>query len=807
MFKSYLTIGWRNLLSDTGYSSINISGLAIGMTVAMFIGLWIQDEVSFNKYHKNHDSIAQVWSGGTDPLTGEILGGYALQFPVGATLKNNYPQYFKHVLMAWWISKNTISSAEEKFSKEGVFIDPDALEMLSLKMLKGSYRSLEKQNSIVISRSMAEAIFAKEDPINKVLRIDNRMDVEVTGVFEDIPRNNTFGQVQFFSTWSLWLASNDWVRNAVADWDNRMTNTYVQLQSNTTFEEANAAIHDLLYKSVPKDFFATIEKYKPFVQVVPMNTWHLYSEFENGQPAGGRIIFVWLFGIVGAFVLLLACINFINLSTARSEKRAKEVGIRKTIGSARHQLIVQFMSESFMLVVIAFGLSVLLLASLLPMFNTVAGKDIAMPFAIPAFWFLGVAFIVFTGFMAGIYPAFYLSSFQPVTVLKGVFRFGRSAALPRKILVVVQFAVSVVLIIGTLIVYQQIEYARDRPIGYNRSGLISMELKDPGFKGKLNVLTTELLASGVVSEAATSSAPLTALWNTTGGYTWPGKDSNMESEFANTNVTFDFGKTIGWEVIAGRDFSRELATDSIDAIIINESASKYMGLQNPVGERITDVDEFGNPEWTKVIIGIVKDVVVASPYEPVMQTIYYYDENASNVLHMRIAPSVSASAALPRIKAVLEKVVPSAMFDYKFVDQEYATKFAQEERVGQLAAIFSVLAIFISCLGLFGLASFVAEQRTKEIGIRKVMGASIFNLWRMLSREFVVLVIVSCVAALPASYVLMNNWLEKYEYRTELSWCIFLISCLAAIAVTLLTVSYQSIKAAVANPVNSLRSE
>ncbi|HEY9487057.1 MAG TPA: ABC transporter permease, partial [Chryseosolibacter sp.] len=436
MFKSYLTIGWRNLLSDTGYSSINISGLAIGMTVAMFIGLWIQDEVSFNKYHKNHDSIAQVWSGGTDPLTGEILGGYALQFPVGATLKNNYPQYFKHVLMAWWISKNTISSAEEKFSKEGVFIDPDALEMLSLKMLKGSYRSLEKQNSIVISRSMAEAIFAKEDPINKVLRIDNRMDVEVTGVFEDIPRNNTFGQVQFFSTWSLWLASNDWVRNAVADWDNRMTNTYVQLQSNTTFEEANAAIHDLLYKSVPKDFFATIEKYKPFVQVVPMNTWHLYSEFENGQPAGGRIIFVWLFGIVGAFVLLLACINFINLSTARSEKRAKEVGIRKTIGSARHQLIVQFMSESFMLVVIAFGLSVLLLASLLPMFNTVAGKDIAMPFAIPAFWFLGVAFIVFTGFMAGIYPAFYLSSFQPVTVLKGVFRFGRSAALPRKILVV-----------------------------------------------------------------------------------------------------------------------------------------------------------------------------------------------------------------------------------------------------------------------------------------------------------------------------------------------------------------------------------
>ena len=807
MFKSYLKIGWRNLLSDTGYSLINICGLAIGMTVAMFIGLWIHDEVSFNTYHKNHDSIAQVWNGGTDPLAGEISGGYAMQFPVGATLKNNYPQYFKHILMAWWINKYTISSAEEKFSKDGIFIEPEALEMLSLKMLEGSYRSLEKQNSIVISRSMAETIFGKDDPINKALRIDNRMDVEVTGVFEDIPRNSNFGQVQFFSTWSLWLASNDWVRNAVADWDNRMTNTYVQLQPNTNFEEVNAAIHDLFYKSVPKDFFETIEKYKPFVQVVPMNTWHLYSEFENGKPTGGRITFVWLFGIVGAFVLLLACINFINLSTARSEKRAKEVGIRKTIGSARHQLIMQFMSESFVVVVIAFALSVLLMTSLLPIFNEVAGKAIALPFAIPEFWFLAIAFIAFTGFMAGIYPAFYLSSFKPVTVLKGAFRFGRSGSLPRKILVVVQFTISVILIIGTLIVYQQIEFARNRPIGYNRSGLISMELKDPGFKGKLNVLRAEMLASGVVSEAATSSAPLTAVWNTTGGYTWPGKDPYMESEFANTNVTYEFGKTIGWEVIAGRDFSPELATDSIDAIIINESASKYMGLQNPVGEKFTDVDEFGNPKWSKVIIGVVKDLVVASPYEPVMQTIYYYDANASNVLHIRIAPSVSASAALPRIKAVLEKVVPSAMFDYKFVDQEFATKFAQEERVGQLAAIFSVLAIFISCLGLFGLASFVAEQRTKEIGIRKVMGASIFNLWRMLSRDFVVLVIVSCVVALPTSYLLMNNWLQKYEYRTELSWWIFLASCFAAITVTLLTVSYQSIKAAMMNPVKSLRSE
>jgi ABC-type antimicrobial peptide transport system permease subunit len=806
MLKSYLKIGWRNLLSNMGYSLINIGGLAIGMTVAMFIGLWVHDETSFNKYHENYDYIGQIRHNNYDPSTGLIDGGPALEFPIGAALKNTYPQYFKHVVMAWWPGDYSISREEEKFSRKGMFAESAVLEMFSIRMKEGSYRSLDKQNSVVISQAMADAIFGKEDPMNKSLRINNTMDVEVTGVFETIPRNNQLGDVHFFAPWTLWIASNAWLHGKETDWDNRMTNTYVQLEPNTTVEEVNAAIKDLFPKNVPADFYATIAKYKPYPAIVPMSKWHLYSEFENGEPAGGLITFVWLFGIVGVFVLLLACINFINLSTARSEKRAKEVGVRKAIGSARKQLVLQFLSESLMVVTIAFVVSMVLVALLQPLFNELADKDISLPFANPGFWGIVIAFIAVTGIMAGLYPAVYLSSFQPARVLKGALRLSRFGTLPRKVLVVVQFTVSVVLIIGTLIVYQQIGFARDRPVGYNRSGLISMGTADPGFDGKMNVLRTELLASGVVSEVATASAPLTALWNTTGGYTWPGKDPNAESDFANVNVTYEFGKTVGWEIVAGRDFSREFGTDSANAIIINEAAAKYMGLENPVGEKFIDLAD-GKFKWSKEIIGVVKDIVVASPYEPVMQTIYYQNDQNDHILHIRIDPSVSAATAIPKIKEVLNKIVPSAPFDYDFVDDQFAAKFSQEQRIGKLSAIFSVLAIFISCLGLFGLASFVAEQRTKEIGIRKVMGASIGSLWQMLSRDFVLLVIVACFLAIPAGYFLMNLWLEKFEYRTEPSWWVFILTCLAAVVITLLTVSYQSIKAAMMNPVNSLRSE
>lgn len=394
-----------------------------------------------------------------------------------------------------------------------------------------------------------------------------------------------------------------------------------------------------------------------------------------------------------------------------------------------------------------------------------------------------------------------------MNVLKGVVQSGHVAGLPRKVLVVVQFTISVVLIMGTLVVYQQIQYARNRPIGYDRQSLITLDMSDLNHTGKQEVLRTELLRSGVVSQVATSSSPLTAIWNVTGGYEWPGKDPDLDAAFVRCKVTADFGKTVGWEVVAGRDFSSALASDSTDAIIINQAAVRYMGLKDPIGQKLTDVDEFGNKNWSKTIIGVVKDIITESPYEPVMQTIYYFDEDASNLIHIKINPAVSAPVALPRIGAVFKEIFPSALFDYKFVDEEYARKFGQEERIGTLAGLFSSLAIFISCLGLFGLASFVAEQRTKEIGIRKVLGASIYNLWQMQIKDFVVLVILACLIAIPISYLLMSSWLEKYEYHTRISPWILLVPCIGALVISLFTVSYQAVKAALMNPVKSLRNE
>jgi putative ABC transport system permease protein len=805
MYKSYFSIGWRNLLRNKGYSFINIGGLSIGMTVAMFIGLWIHDELSFNKYHANYEQIARVYSCETNSQTSMINCSQSIQLPVAITFRNSYPQYFKQVLVSWWVGDFTVATPEKKLSLNALFIEGGVLEMLSLKMLRGSYASLDNPNSVVLSRSAAKAVFGDEDPINKTLSIHGRMEAEVTGIYEDIPRNNDFSGVQFFAPWELWLAANDWAQGKETDWDNRPFSIHVQLQPGVTMEDANAAIKDLYARHVPADFYKTIERFKPFPQLVPMSTWHLYNELDNGKPTGGRITYVWLFGAVGVFVLLLACINFVNLSTARSEKRAREVGVRKTMGSAKGQLMLQFMSESFMVVVISFTASLVLLVMLKSQFNTLADKDILLPFSNVNFWLLAICFIAVTGFMAGLYPAFYLSSFQPVQVLKGVLH-SQFGAFPRKVLVVVQFLVSVVLIIGTLIVYEQLQFAQSRPVGYDRQNLIYVSLNH-SYWGKVHTLQNELLRSGVVAETATSSSPLTAIWNSTSGYTWPGKDPALDAEFAICNITHNFGKTVGWELVDGRNFLHESGTDSLDAIIVNEAAVKYMGVNDPVGKEITDVDEFGKKKWTKTIIGVVKDMVMESPYEPVRPTLYYFHPNGLNVLHIKIDPSVATSVALPKIEAVVNKVVPDAVFDYEFVDVAYGRKFSQEQQIGKLSRIFSALAMLISCLGLLGLASFVAERRTKEIGIRKVLGATVFGLWKMMSKDFLLLVIIACFIAVPIGYALMSSWLSHYQYHTDISPWLLLGTCIAAVLVTLLTVSYQAIMAARANPVNSLRTE
>jgi ABC-type antimicrobial peptide transport system permease subunit len=805
MLKSYFKIAWRNLFKTKGYSLINIGGLAVGMAIALLIGLWIYDELSFNKHHKNHGHIAQVMSKGT--FNGKVYTDIWLARPLEDELRNKYGSSFKQIVMSRVNEDHILSAGEKKLSQTGRFMQAGAPEMLSLEMLKGTWAGLKDIYSIMLSASSAKALFGDADPLHQTIRIDNKTDVKVTGVYQDLPHNSEFSGVKFLSTWDLVLAQNDWMRNVVDSWDNTSFFMYVQIQPNTTMEQVSARIKNAIWDNVD----AETKKFNPEVFLFPMKRWHLYSEWKDGVNVGGRIQFVWLFGIIGAFVLLLACINFMNLSTARSEKRAKEVGIRKAVGSVRKQLIFQFLSESFLVVWIAFFVALLLVLLSLPWFNELADKEMTMFWSKPLFWIVSFVFILITSLIAGSYPAFYMSSFNPVKVLKGTFRVGRFASLPRKVLVVVQFTVSVALIIGTIIVYRQIQHAKNRPVGYNRNGLVMVQIKSDDVINKLQVLENELKKEGVAAAVARSSSPVTGVWSNDGSLEWRGKDPNKVESFGIVSVTYDFGKTVGWTFKEGRDFSPALASDSVSSssskeavysVVVNEAAASYMGLKNPVGEII----KFG--DYSYRIVGVINNMLMESPFDPVRQIVYKVNyEEAGAWVNIRINPQLSTSAALKKMEAVFRKLVPATPFDYAFADTAYGMKFAAEERIGKLASVFATLAVLISCLGLFGLVAFVAEQRTKEIGVRKVLGATVFNLWKLLSKDFVVLVIIACLIATPLAWYFLNEWLQKYEYRTSISLWVFAAAIFGALLITLVTVSFQAIKAALANPIKSLRTE
>lgn len=796
MIKSYFKIALRNLLKNKGYTFINVAGLASGMAVAMLIGLWIWDELTYNQYHKNYDRIAQVWQ--HNVYNGVKGSQTANPYLMAEEIRNNFGSDFKYVLQSTWNFGRVLTVGEKKFSKSGMYWEPQVIDMLSIKLLRGTPdQVLKDPYSIILSESVAKALFDDTDPIGQTVRINNKNDVKVTGIYEDIPYSSRFRDMSFIAPWALYLIESEWIKTMNDPWGSNFTQTWAQIADNANMDQVSAKIINVKYNKVSEDD----RRYKPEVFLHPMSKWHLYSEFKEGKNVGGRISFVWLFGIIGIFVLLLACINFMNLSTARSEKRAKEVGIRKSVGSMRAQLINQFFTESVVVALISFAVSLGLVYLALPMFNEVADKRLTLLWANSTFWLIGIAFSLVTGIIAGSYPALYLSSFQPVKVLKGTFRVGRLASMPRKVLVVLQFTVSVTLIIGTIVVFRQIEYAKNRPIGYDRNGLINIYLQTPDISNHFETVRNELISQRAIVDIAEAGSPTTQVWNTNGGFTWAGKDPALAVDFPNNAVSHEFGKTVGWIFKQGRDFSREFASDS-NAFVINESAAKFFGFENPVGETLT----WNERNYT--IIGVIQDMIIESPYEPVRAALWHIDRyDNSNLVILKLNPEMSSHEAIEKIKTVFTKYNPASPFGYEFVDVEYARKFSDEERIGKLASSFAVLAIFISCLGIFGLASFVAEQRTKEIGVRKVLGASVVNLWGMLSKDFIVLVSISLLLSMPMAWYFMNNWLEKYEYRSDISWWIFAVAALGSLIITLLTVSYQAIKAALMNPVKSLRSE
>jgi putative ABC transport system permease protein len=795
MLKNYLKIAWRNLIKNKIYSVINILGLATGMAVALLIALWIWDEVTFNDYHTNHKHLVQVMTTFFDDK-GKAETGQAVAMPLGEELRTKYASDFKNVSMASWNFGHVLAVGETKITGQGMWVEANFPSMFSLKMKAGNINALSDPSSVLLSTSIAKALFGNTDPINKTVKFDNKMDFKVAGVFKDFPHNTTLYNSKLFLPWKKYITTEDWLKNAATQWNNHSWQAFAEVNNNENIDKVSAKIKmaSMVHKNAATDG-------KEELVLQPMDKWRLYSEFKNGKATGGRIQFIWLFSIIGVFVLLLACINFMNLSTARSEKRAKEVGIRKTVGSERKQLIGQFLSESVLVAFVSLVLSLLLVILLMPLFNKLADKDISLPWSNGIFWSLILLFTFITGIVSGSYPAFYLSKFEPIKVLKGTFRAGRFASLPRKILVVIQFTFSIALIIGTIIVFKQIQYAKNRPVNYKSEGLISINMSTPDLYGHYDAIRNDLLSTGVVDDMAESSSPTTGVWSNQIGFNWQGKDPNTLPVFGIIAVTRDFGKTIGWKIKEGRDFSKDFATDSL-AMILNESGVKQVGMkQDIVGQTI----QFNDKSYK--VIGVIKDMIMESPYEPVKPTVFFYNPDWANIITVSIKPGVPVRGALTKIQAVFKKYNPSAPFDYTFNDEDYAKKFSDEQRIGDLATFFTILAVFISCLGLFGLASFVAEQRKKEIGVRKVLGASVFNLWKMLSREFALLVIISCFIAIPLAWYYLHQWIIQYDYRTDISWWVFVISGAGAFVVTILTVSFQAIRAAVANPVKSLRTE
>lgn len=791
MLRNYFKIGLRNMARQKVYSFINIGGLAVGMTVAMLIGLWIWDELSFNKYHDNYEQIAAVMQNSTHAGEVETMSSESIQ--LGPELRNNYGSYFKRVVMSSFTQSPILSVEDKAITKTGYFMEEEAPELLSLKMIQGTRSGLQDLNTILLSESTAYAMFGEADPMGKTLKIDNNFDVKVTGVYEDLPHNSSFNDLRFIAPLELLVKSS----NQNLGWINNWLEVFVELEDHVDMESASLAIKDVKLKNVGPD----LAMFKPELFLHPLSKWRLHSDFENGVNAGGYIEIVWLFGIIGVFVILLACINFMNLSTARSEKRAKEVGIRKVVGSLRTQLITQFFSESLLMVFLAFLISMVLAQVALPWFNDVASKEISMVWTHTGLWLFGLGIILITALLSGSYPAFYLSSFRPVKVLKGTFRVGRHASLPRKALVIVQFTVSVTLIIGTIIVYQQIQFAKNRPLGYDQNGLLTIPMKTEEVKNHYTALRNDLLGTGTIAEVSRSECSVTDMWWSDYGLEWPGKDPDMQTNVHRGAVDFEFGETVEWKIKEGRDFSREFASDSA-AMILNDAAVAYMGLDDPVGK---PVKLYGR-DYT--VIGVVEDMVSQSLFGTVKETFYIIDPfNRFAFINVRINPQASASEAVETIAQSFKNLNPATPFEYTFADERIANKFAFEARIGKLAGIFATLAVFISCLGLFGLSAFVAEQRTKEIGIRKVLGASVPQLWQLLSKDFVVLVLVSCLIAIPIAYYLLQGWLQNYEYRTEISWWVLTAAGIGALLITLLTVSFQTIKAALVNPVESLRSE
>jgi putative ABC transport system permease protein len=781
MIKNYIKIAWRSLTRNKGFSLINILGLTIGITSAMLISLWVRDELTFDKQQKNYNSIYQVIANRN--FNNQVFTDRNMAFALQGGLENGFPQ-IKNSVITTGVG-GLFKYGDKKLNKNGLAVSAHFFDIFSCHFLKGDPRTaLSTERGLVLTQSMAKAFFGNEDPINKILMLSDSSNSKVSAVISDQPANSSFS-FDYLEPYSA-----EFIRNNGSEWQNSFSAVYIQVNPGVDTRSLDKNITSLIQQHVPNDHVST---YFTF----PMSKWHLEGDFKDGVSTGDMREYVNLFSIIAIIILAIACVNFMNLSTSRSERKAKEVGVRKTLGSTKKQLIAQFISESILITFFAYASSIIVVLLLLPSFNLLVGKQLSLNFSEPLFWIGSLIIILFTGFFAGSYPALYLSSFNPVRVLKGSILTGATAALPRRVLVTAQFIISILLISATIIVYQQIHYLKNRPQGYNADHLV-MVTSSPDLSKNFDVVKEELLKSRYADAVTRTSSPVTDVYWNFPAPEWEGKSKTGDLIISGLMADVDLTKTLQLKVLQGKDFTG--APSDFSSILINKTAVKDMGLKEPIGTQIGNKNKH-------TIIGVVDDMIMESPFKPVKPLFIYYNRNDPGFINIRLSKSVPVRRSLEVLQVIFEKYNPAYPFEYQFVNDAYGQKFRAEEMIETLSNIFAGLAIFICCIGLAGLTAFTIEKRIREIGIRRILGASLMQLARLISNEFLKLVFIAFVIAIPLTWFLMDQWLRNYSFHINISIWVFVVVGALLMALTFLIVLLNTFKAAKSNPVKNLRTE
>jgi len=784
MIKNYFKTAFRNLWKNKSYGFLNVFGLAIGIACAAFIFLWVEDEMSYNHQNVKRDQLYKILE--NQPYEGKTYTFSATPGLLAKGMKDEIPG-IKNACRMTWEQYTLFNLGEKSIYERGVYVDSSIFDMLTLPLVAGNKENAFKQlHSLVISEKMAAKFFGERDVLGKTLKVDNKEEYVITGVFKDIPQNSSI-KFEWLSPFKIYNDRNGWLN----EWGNNGIQTLVELEKATDPATVNKKLYSYLQS---KD---TTIVARPFL--FGMNEWRLYSKFEEGKQTGGRIQYVRMFSTIAWIILFIACINFMNLATARSEKRAREVGVRKVLGAGKKILVAQFIGEAMILAFLSLFIAVGIISLVLPAFNTLVEKQLSIGFNNPLHILSLLAIGLLCGLVAGSYPALYLSSFNPISVFKGLKLKGSGASLIRKGLVVVQFGLSIFFIIGTIIVYNQIQHIKNRDLGYNKDNVIQTGLRG-NMKDNFGVIKQQLLSSGFVENAAMSNLNQLYMGSSTGGYDWEGKDPSKKVLVTQDFISPEYIKTMGIQLTKGRDFYTDPKQDSLN-VIINETFAKIIGKKDIVGTLLR------NDSTNYTVVGVVKDFVFGDMYAKSDPLIFRCWPDYFGYMYVKLKPQANVERAVDKIKTTITSNNPGFPFDYIFVDDEFDKQFKSEVLIGKLSRIFALLAIVITCLGLFGLSAYTAERRTKEIGIRKVLGASVTGITSLLSKEFLILVLIAAVLAFPFAWWIMHGWLQDFAYRITISWWIFISAAVLAMFIALFTISFQAIKAALANPVKSLRTE